>query len=348
VLYNLQGESSGESCVGAAQLYPPYPKNVCLSPVGIEGQYGSIAFIGDEAYFAWSANVPGEPMNGTIQSARWLEGTDTPEAAINLDQPNRSYGAPTLVDDGLGNLVAFYTAPGSVLRAAAYDRSPPILLGANVPSTATVGEPVSFSASFTDLWSGLGAGQPTWSFGDGSDPVAGASATHTFTAPGVYTITLGADDVLGNATSTNYSIAVSPAALVKPPPPTQPPTVTLRIPACAKKLTKKACKRFQASRAAWQTLTGQVVDPASASGIASVQVAIYLTSGKRIEGLLGTRFRKTTKAKAHTTFVTATLIGAHWSLRLPKLKAGTYTILVRATNNAGYASATISKAVQLR
>jgi hypothetical protein len=90
-----------------------------------------------------------------------------------------------------------------------------------------------------------------------------------------------------------------------PPPPVKPPTVTLSAPACAKKLTKKACKRFQTSRAAWQTLTGRVTDPASASGIADVQVSVYLTSGKRTEGLVGKRFRKTTNAKARTTFVAA-------------------------------------------
>jgi hypothetical protein len=51
---------------------------------------------------------------------------------------------------------------------------------------------------------------------------------------------------------------------------------------------------------------------------------------------------------ARTTFVMARLIGAHWSLRLPKLKAGTYTILVRATDRVGVVSATTSKTVQLR
>jgi hypothetical protein len=40
--------------------------------------------------------------------------------------------------------------------------------------------------------------------------------------------------------------------------------------------------------------------------------------------------------------------GTRWALRLPKLKAGTYKILVRATDSSGHVSATISKIVQLQ
>jgi hypothetical protein len=39
--------------------------------------------------------------------------------------------------------------------------------------------------------------------------------------------------------------------------------------------------------------------------------------------------------------------GASWSLHLPKLKPGRYTILVRATDRAGHPSATVAKTVQL-
>jgi PKD repeat protein len=345
VLYNLQGESSGESCVGVALSTRSYVTQTCLSPLGEEAGSGSIAFLGVAAYFGWSAAPPGEPLNQTIQSARWTNPTAPTEAAVDLDQPGQTYGSPTLVNDGLGDVVAFYSAPGGVLRAAAYDESGPILLDANVPSTATAGEPVSFSASYADLWSSLGAGQPTWSFGDGSSPAGGAQVTHTFATLGVYTVTLASTNVLGLATSTTYRITVTPAT-VKPPPPPVPPTVTLRTPACPKHLSKRACTRFKTSRAAWQTLTGQVNDPSSAN--ATVQVAVYFTSGNRVEGLLGTRFRRTTRTAARMTFVTAKVTGGRWSLRLPSLRAGKYTILVRARDTAGHVSATISRTVQLR
>jgi len=347
VLYALQGESSSESCVAAAEL-TTYPlRQICLSPLSEEARSGSIAFINDDAYFAWSGGEPGEPSNGSVQSARWLSTSVWPEAAIDLDLPDREYGSPTLVDDGLGGVAAFYTAPGHVLRASDYDNSPPMLISANVPSTTTVGVPVSFSALFADFWSPLAAGQPTWSFGDGSALVSGASPTHTFTAPGTYTVTLSATDMLADVASSTYSITVRPAAIIEPP--MHPPTVTLRIPACAKKLSKKACRKFQASPTAWQTLTGQVVDTSSSvNDKATVQIAVYIANGKRIEGLIGKRFRRTTVARARTLFVPARVLGTNWSLRLPKLKAGTYTILVRAIDAAGQTSATLSKTMRLK
>jgi len=348
VLYDFQGMSSGESCAGVerAPVGESFSGERCLSPTGENAFDGSLAFLGNDAYFAWRSEVPGESTNASIQGARWGDASTLPDVARNLDTPGLDYGAPTLVPDEQGSLVAFYANPSGELRAAALDGGPPILLGAGVPATATVGQPLAFSASFVDLWSGLGAGQPTWSFGDGSGPVAGANVTHTFTAPGVYTVTLGAADAFGNATSATYAITVTAASSATgSPPASRPPVVTLHIPTCPKKLSKKACKRFQASRAAWQTLTGQVTAPSSA--IAGVQVAVYLTSGKRIEGLSGKRFRKTTKAKARVTFVTAKVSGTHWSLRLPKLKPGTYTILVRANDRAGRVSATVVRTVRL-
>ncbi len=346
VLYWFQGISSAESCEGVvrAPVGGSFSAERCLSPPNQDDFSGSMTFLGNDAYFAWRGNVPGEQSNTTVQGGRWADGSTLPDVAHNLDTPGLQYGFPTIVNDFQGSAVAFYTNPSGLLRAAAYDSGPPILLSTNVPATATVGQPVSFSASFFDLWAGLGAGQPTWSFGDGSAPASGATATHTFTAPGTYTISLGAADALGNTAGTStYTITVKPAAAD-----TQPPTVTLNLPKCPKKLSKKACKRRRATRSAWQTLTGTVTDPAPSSGIASVQVAIYRTSGKRTEGLIGKHFRKTTKAKARKTFTTANVSGASWSLHLPKLKPGRYTILLRATDKAGHLSATVTKTLQLK
>jgi PKD repeat protein len=351
VLYWFQGISSAESCEGVvrAPVGGSFSAERCLSPPNEDTFSGSVAFLGNDAYFAWRGNVPGEQSNTTVQGGRWADGSTLPDVAHNLDTPGLLYGYPSLVNDDQGSVVALYTNPGGLLRAAAYDGGPPILLGANVPASATAGQPVSFSASFFDLWAGLGGGQPTWSFGDGSAPVGGGTATHTFTAPGTYTISLGAADALGNAAGiTTYTITVKPAAVTGPPADTQAPAVKLNLPKCAKKLSKKACKRQRASRSAWQTLTGTVTDPAPSSGIAGVEVAIYRTTGKRIEGLVGKHFRKTTKTKARKTFTAATVSGASWSLHLPKLKSGRYTILVRATDKAGHVSATVTKTLQLK
>jgi hypothetical protein len=349
VLYSYQGISSGEDCEGVerAATGGAFTSRHCVSPTNEDTFSGSMAFLGDDAYFAWRGNPPGEQTKATIQGARWSNGASLPDVARNLDEAGQSYGTPTLVGDLEGSVVALYTF-GKTLRAAAYDGGAPILLGAGVPATATVGQPVSLSASFTDLWSGLGGGQPTWSFGDGTPGASGGSVSHTFGAPGTYTIALSAGDALGNATSSAYTIVVSGSAGPPPPLDTRAPTVTLNTPSCPRKLSKKACKRRRASRSAWGTLSGRVTDPAPSSGIASVQVAVYVTRGKHVYGLSGGRFRKTTKGKARTAFTTARISGTNWSLRLPKLKPGTYTILVRATDRAGHASATAGRTVAFR
>lgn len=300
IVYSFQGSNSGESCEGVLRgpAGGTFTVQRCLSPTNEEGSSGSVAFLGNDAYFAWKGSVPGEQSNATIQGARWPDASTLPEVARNLDVAGVPYGNSMLILDHQGSVVALYTNQAGQLRAAAYDAGPPILLSTGVPASATVGAPVTFSAAFVDLWSGLGSGQPTWSFGDGTPAASGASVTHTFSAPGAYTVTLRSADALGNTTDNTYTVAVAPS----PPPPstvdTQAPTVTLTTPKCPHKLSKKTCKRLLGSRKAWQTLIGTVTDPAPSSGIASVQVAVYLTHGKRIEGLVGKRFRKTTKAKS--------------------------------------------------
>jgi PKD repeat protein len=347
ILYWFQGNSSAESCEGVLRgpTGGTFSPQRCVSPPNQDTFSGSIAFLGNDAYFAWTGNVPGEQKNATVQGSRWVDSASLPEVARNLDLPGLPYGSPTLVNDQQGSVVAFFTNATNQTRAAAYDAGPPIALAAGVPASATVGQQVAFTSTFVDLWSGLGAGQPTWSFGDGTPAVGGANVTHAFSAPGSYTVTLTASDAFGNTTSSTYPIAIGASA---GPSDTKPPVVTLSMPACSKKLSKKACKRRQASHSAWQTLTGQVTDPSPSSGIANVQVAMYSTKGKHVEGLTGSHFRKTTKAKARKAFATAKLNGSHWSLKLPKLNAGRYTILVRATDRAGHVSATISKTLTLK
>ena len=78
------------------------------------------------------------------------------------------------------------------------DITPPAINSVTVPATATTGQAVAMSAGVTDDWSGLGAGQPSWAFGDGGTG-AGASVSHAFAAPGTFTVTIGARDALGNA-----------------------------------------------------------------------------------------------------------------------------------------------------
>jgi hypothetical protein len=349
VLYSFQGTSSAEDCAGVvrAPVGHSFTPEQCVSLANEDSFSASVAFLGNDAYFAWTGSEPGPGHPTSIQGTRWTNGANAPEVGRNLDTPG-TYGAPELLEDRQGSVVALYRDEADKsLRAAAYDGGPPILLGASVPTSAVSGQAVTFSASLVDLWAGLGAGQPTWSFSDGTIS-AGATVTHTFAAPGIYGINLNAADALGNTTTGTYTIVVTPAAQSPPrPADRQPPKVTLNTPSCPKKLSKKACKRRRASIGAWRTLGGSVTDPAPSSGIASVQVAVYLTRGKRIMGLSHGRFLKTTKAKARKAFVTAEVSGDSWSLKLPKLGPGSYTFLVRASDQAGNVSALVSRTVRL-
>jgi hypothetical protein len=214
VLYPSTGGGSTEDCAGAVRRAvgeATFTAPRCLSPAGEELQEGSLAFLGNDAYFAWRGEVPTKVGDDLIQGARWGDATPLPDAATDFDPEGVAYGRPNIVSDHQGSVVALYAAgEPKVLRAAPYDGGPPILREASVPSSATAGHPVSFSANVFDLWSGLGAGQPVWSFGDGSAPAAGSGVTHTFATPGTYTVTLAAADALGNATSDTYTITVTP------------------------------------------------------------------------------------------------------------------------------------------
>ena len=105
--------------------------------------------------------------------------------------------------------------------------SPP-LAAAQFPATATVGVPVSgFDASASRAADGPVA-EVDWDFGDGSDPTTGATASHTFTQPGAYTVTADVWDDEGGMNSTSATVVVSapPASFPGPsqlsPSPTPP------------------------------------------------------------------------------------------------------------------------------
>lgn len=228
VLYRFQGFSSGDSCVGVtraavggAEFSPPR----CVSPINFEAGFGSMAFLGNDAYFAWS----GEPEGGkeyVVEGSRWLDSAPQPDSFTDLDARGSSIALDELVPDEDGSVAAFWTRqtepePKKIemsLRVAAFDAGGPNLLSAAVPASAVAGQPVAMSASFADLWSGLGE-PPSWSFGDGTTG-SGAQISHAYAAPGVYTVTVTARDGLGNTTSSTYSITVAPGAPLSPPAPT--------------------------------------------------------------------------------------------------------------------------------
>jgi len=102
------------------------------------------------------------------------------------------------------------------IRTATFDAAGPLVGSLTVPATATAGEPVALSASAGDAWSAMGA--IAWDLGDGAS-ATGASVTHAYAVPGSYTVTVRAEDALGNATTAVRTITVAAAP---PPPPSVP------------------------------------------------------------------------------------------------------------------------------
>jgi PKD repeat protein len=99
------------------------------------------------------------------------------------------------------------------------------VLSASFTDTAPVASGVSVSfiaASSTSVGDTITS--TTWNFGDGSAPVftaaAPATTSHTFTTPGVHTVTLTAVDSLGNLTTVSHPVAIgaAPTAAFAPSP----------------------------------------------------------------------------------------------------------------------------------
>lgn len=116
-----------------------------------------------------------------------------------------------------------------------------------------------------------------------------------------------------------------------------PPALTLAQPACAKKLSAAKCRALRRTAKAWRTLTGTATD---AGGVARVEVAVFAKLGKRWYAVSGGRVATVKDRTAAEKLVTrGTTTGTRWSAKLPALRAGSWTVRIRAIDRAGNASA---------
>jgi hypothetical protein len=163
--------------------------------------------------------------------AVWLRGATIEAAARpasgdwtgpeNVSETDADAGLPRVAVDAAGNATAAWGATvGSttVVRSAVFDAAGPRFDSPTIPTSGTAGIPLTFAVSPFDVWSALGPG-PVWSFGDGSNG-AGASVSHTYLAPGTYTVAVAQSDAVGNVTTARYEVAI---AAPPPPPPGVPP-----------------------------------------------------------------------------------------------------------------------------
>jgi len=107
------------------------------------------------------------------------------------------------------------------------------------------GQPVSFSSTALHPDGPAGFASHSWTFGDGGTG-GGASTTHTYGAPGAYTVTLESTDAEGERAATSGTINV--AAVPPPPQATPPPATTSTAPAVLARIVANARSRIRRGR----------------------------------------------------------------------------------------------------
>jgi hypothetical protein len=215
VLYDTFSSASSHLCVGVTRAHAgmTFSSPQCISPTSFAGSSGAVAFLGNDAYFAWTGHAQPGGVN-SVQGSRWLDGAAAPEAFTSIEafSATATFDLNALVPDEDGSVAAFWTSKTgttATTRAAAFDGGGPNLVSASIPATGLAGQALSMSAGFADLWAGLGAGA-SWSFGDGTTGT-GPQVTHTYAKAGTYTITVTAADKLQNTTTSTHTITITAA-----------------------------------------------------------------------------------------------------------------------------------------
>jgi hypothetical protein len=172
------------------------------------------AVTADGIALAFWARGDGETSGGPFAARRAAGAWGAPEP---LQPPDTTdYFETGGIDaDGQGNAVAgwrgiSFSDEESTVSAAAFDGQPPATPTVSVSpgGSAVVGQAVTFHATASDSWS-----PPVdfaWTFGDGGTGGTD-TVTHTFGAPGTYTISVSASDQAGNTATASTTLTVGPA-----------------------------------------------------------------------------------------------------------------------------------------
>ena len=127
------------------------------------------------------------------------------------EQGENSVGAQiALAPDGNG--VAIWTRESGshpIVQALGFDGTPPQLRAVSIPAVATMGKPVSFSASAFDVWSPIASIR--WSFGDEAG-ATGPAVTNSYARPGTYRASVVVADALGRSSEASATVTVYPQA----------------------------------------------------------------------------------------------------------------------------------------
>jgi PKD repeat protein len=189
----------------------PFPANFLCFQTGGDGQ--KLCDAGAGAIYGYNANcsVPGGAGKvtaftctadyGQVADGNLWACVIAADAAIP-DNPNSP-------DQRAGAEKANLSAPSC--DGVVVDRTAPTASIGVASASVRVGDLVAFTASAADATSGL-AGTPTWSWGDNSAGGAGDTASHTYTQPGTYEVTLTVTDAAGNTGTAKKVVTVAAAS----------------------------------------------------------------------------------------------------------------------------------------
>ncbi|HEX4805843.1 MAG TPA: PKD domain-containing protein [Conexibacter sp.] len=189
-------------------VFPDSPTSTeTVSAAAID--HGTVAFV---------AHDPVGGSDSLLASRRQGDGTwSRPADLLDAAPAGTSLADPDVATDGAGDALASWTATDGggarSVAAAAFQAAGPRLSGVSVPSGGAAGVTLAVSAQALSTFATVA--QVAWDFGDGSAPVAGASASHVYAHGGSYTVTVTATDSVGNATQATRQVTV----VQEPPPP---------------------------------------------------------------------------------------------------------------------------------
>jgi hypothetical protein len=196
-----------------------------LSVAGADGTEPAVASnAGGDTLVSWRA---GSRATGSIQAAAKPSGAAEFGAPATISALGTVQApAVAVAPDGNGVSAWTYTPPGSgiggaksphtkapppkgVIQAAGFDTTPPLLIDVVIPATGAVGQPLSCSAKPVDNWTREPATE--LSFGDGGS-ASGTAVSHSYGAPGTYSVQVTATDARGFTATELGSIEIEAAA----------------------------------------------------------------------------------------------------------------------------------------
>lgn len=280
----------------------------------------------------WQPLVAGSPsgtatvayIDGNSSPARAMavvraaDGTLSTPVPLSATQDPAQRTAGIGMDDD-GDAVAVWTegswSDGPPLLAG-YDAIGPRLGG--FPTGGEAGEPVTFSASATDMWSGVAS--VGWSFGDGTS-ATGDTVTHIFGLPGTFTVSVTAVDRAGNA-----STRAAPVSIVDSTPP-----VFSRTPSVMPKRLRRG-RTAIVFFGSGEPVTVQAQLLATRRGFLSGRRCLARSRRHRRRALR--RCRRTVRLTTRTTHLPEGGVG-NIAIATKRLRPGRYTIVVDAMDPAG-------------